>query len=189
MGRVGIVQVDRARYMATGMAAQFELLLRRRTSSGIGAVRTARNGPAISPRRTSPGWRWRMKTSKSKYRAAAEFDLTSYSMLFPLLEAVPPDQRVGEIIEGEHGLPVRERSYRKWPGVALQRAFRTTVWSVDSRPAAPPRPRKRRPPGCHPGALTIRRRIDAALHQAQPGQDRDCRRGTNRKRATDEKGA
>jgi hypothetical protein len=33
-------------------------------------------------------------------------------MLFPLLEAVPHDERVGAVIKGEHGLPVRERSYR-----------------------------------------------------------------------------
>ena len=81
-----------------------------------------------------PGWRWRMKTSKSKYRAAAEFDLTSYSMLFPLLEAVPHDERVGAIIKGEHGLPVRERSYRKWfRQIARAADIPDTVWSMDSR--------------------------------------------------------
>jgi hypothetical protein len=44
-----------------------------------------------------PGWRWRMKTSKSKYRAAAEFDLQRYSLLFPLLKAVPHEERTGAI--------------------------------------------------------------------------------------------
>ena len=40
------------------------------------------------------GWRWRMKTSKSKYRAAADFDLTKYTLLLPLLEAVPLAERL-----------------------------------------------------------------------------------------------
>lgn len=58
-------------------------------------------------------WRWRVKTSKSKYHAAAEFDLTLYSLLLPLLESVPHAERAGPIVT-EGGLPVRESSYRKW---------------------------------------------------------------------------
>ena len=54
----------------------------------------------------------RLKTSKN--RAAAVFMLSNYPLLFPLLEAVPHEERVGAIVKGEHGLPVRERSYRKW---------------------------------------------------------------------------
>jgi hypothetical protein len=49
-----------------------------------------------------PGWRWRMRTSKSRYRSVAEFDLTKRSLLFPLLEQVPFDQRHGAVIKGEH---------------------------------------------------------------------------------------
>ncbi|HET7803694.1 MAG TPA: hypothetical protein VFL53_05605, partial [Pseudolabrys sp.] len=37
-----------------------------------------------------PGWRWRMRTSKSKYRAPADFTLTNYGLLMPLLEADCP---------------------------------------------------------------------------------------------------
>src|ERR1700733_2530101 len=47
-----------------------------------------------------PGWRWRVKTSKSKYRSAAAFDLTKYTLLMPLLEAVPDDQHAGAIVKG-----------------------------------------------------------------------------------------
>lgn len=60
-----------------------------------------------------PGWRWRTKTSKSKYRSAAVFDLTVYDLLFPLLEEVPMHERQGAIVKGEHGLPMRYRTYAK----------------------------------------------------------------------------
>jgi hypothetical protein len=60
-----------------------------------------------------PGWRWRMRTTKSKYRAPAEFDLTIYGLLYPLFEAVDHDLRVGPIVKREGDLPVRYRSYAK----------------------------------------------------------------------------
>jgi hypothetical protein len=89
--------------------AQFELALRQRDIIGVwdddewaGAF-TWEN---------IPGWKLRLKTSKN--RAAAVFTLTNYPLLFPLLEAVPPSERAGTIVKGEHGLPIRERSYRKW---------------------------------------------------------------------------
>src|SRR5215471_4731155 len=47
-----------------------------------------------------PGWRCRMKTSKSMYRSAAAFDLTKYDLLFPLLDAVPHESRTGAILKG-----------------------------------------------------------------------------------------
>ena len=81
-----------------------------------------------------PGWRWRLKTSKSKYRAAADFDLIKYSLLFPLLEAVPHEERTGAIVKGEHGLPVRERSYRRlFRQIARAAEIPDEVWSMDSR--------------------------------------------------------
>jgi integrase len=81
-----------------------------------------------------PGWRWRMKTSKSKYRSAAEFDLTSSSLLYPLLEAVPHEERVGAIIKGEHGLPIRYRSYIRWfRQIARAAGIPDEVWSMDTR--------------------------------------------------------
>ena len=55
-----------------------------------------------------------MKTSKSKYRSAADFDLTKYTLLLPLLETVPLDQRVGAVVMGAKGLPVRRDMYARW---------------------------------------------------------------------------
>ncbi|MGC2779945.1 MAG: hypothetical protein WA418_30325, partial [Bradyrhizobium sp.] len=61
-----------------------------------------------------PGWRWRTRTSKSKYRAAVEFDLQVYDLLFPLMQMVPVERRIGAIIKDEYGLPIRYRSYADW---------------------------------------------------------------------------
>ncbi|HET7806602.1 MAG TPA: hypothetical protein VFL53_20375 [Pseudolabrys sp.] len=81
-----------------------------------------------------PGWRWRMRTSKSKYRAPADFTLSNYGLLFPLLEAVPHEQRTGAIVKGEHVFPVQERSYRKWfPRLAT---IPGEVWSMEARAGA-----------------------------------------------------
>ena len=75
-----------------------------------------------------------MKTSKSKYRTAADFDLQRYTLLFPLLEAVPHDERMGAIVKGEQGQPIRERSYRKWfRQIARAAGIPDAVWSMDSR--------------------------------------------------------
>jgi hypothetical protein len=144
LGSKGIIPDQRARYMAIGVAGQFELLLRQKDI--IGEWAPAR--PAVENTicfghemwigfftwERIPGWRWRLKTSKSKYRAAAEFDLTNYSLLFPLLDSVPHEERAGAIVKGEHGLPVRERSYRKWfREIARAAGIPDTVWSMDSR--------------------------------------------------------
>jgi site-specific recombinase XerD len=73
----------------------------------------------------------------SKNRARAEFFLEDYPMLFPLLEAAPHAERVGAIVKGEHGLPVRERSYRKWfRQFARAAGIPDEVWSMDSRAGA-----------------------------------------------------
>jgi hypothetical protein len=171
---------------------QFELLLRQKDIIGDWGGPNGEKWAGYFTWENIPGWRWRMKTSKSKYRAAAEFDLTSYSMLFPLLEAVPHDERVGAIIKGEHGLPVRERSYRKWfRQIARAADIPDTVWSMDSRA----------------GGATEAEEAGAALdaiqgaltHSKKDTTLRYIRRNTakiatvaearNRKRATDEKGA
>ena len=82
-----------------------------------------------------PGWKLRLKTSKN--RAAAVFTLSNYPLLFPLLEAVPHEDRVGAIVKGEHSLPVRERSYRKWfRAIARAAEIPDEVWSMDSRAGA-----------------------------------------------------
>jgi integrase len=78
-----------------------------------------------------------MKTSKSKYRAAANFDLTIYSLLYPLLEAVPHHERTGAIVKGEHGYAVQERTYRKWfRPIAQAAGIPDDVWNMDSRAGA-----------------------------------------------------
>jgi len=49
-----------------------------------------------------------MKTSKSKYRSAADFDLTKYDLLLPLLDAVPHENRTAAIAKREKNLPLRQ---------------------------------------------------------------------------------
>jgi hypothetical protein len=144
LGRDGVIPQWRARYMAIGVAAQFELLLRQKDIIGewSPARLDAKNAIMFGAEMWSgfftwerlPGWRWRLKTSKSKYRAAAEFDLANYSLLFPLLDAVPHNERAGAVVKGEHGLPVRERSYRKWfREIARAAGVPDAVWSMDTR--------------------------------------------------------
>jgi len=148
----GVMPADRALYMSIGIAAQFELLLRQkdiigeRIRSDADLARAVRRGATTirCPDATwagyfcwenIPGWRWRTRTSKSKYRAAAEFDLARYDrMLFPLLERVPFDQRQGAVVKGEGGYPVQERSYRKWyRQIARAAGVPDAVWSMDAR--------------------------------------------------------
>ena len=80
------------------------------------------------------GWRWRMKTSKSKYRSAADFDLTKYTLLFRMLEAVPLEQRTGAIVKGAKGLPVRRDMYARWfRQIARAAGIPDEVWNMDAR--------------------------------------------------------
>jgi integrase len=75
-----------------------------------------------------------MKTSKSKYRAAAEFDLERYGLFFPLLEAVPHDERIGAIVKGDNGLPIRRSSFGKWfRQIARAAGIPDDVWNMDTR--------------------------------------------------------
>lgn len=139
----------RGLYMAIGVAAQFELLVRQRDVIGEwtpndklhrlpeGIGRLEHKGETWSGYFTwesVPGWRWRMKTSKSKYRAPADFDLQRYSLLFPLLERVPHVDRTGAIVKGEHDLPIRRRSYGNWfRDIARAAGIPDDVWNMDSR--------------------------------------------------------
>jgi hypothetical protein len=147
----GIMPRERALYMAIGTASQFELMLRQKDIIGDWAPRNAntRYPSGISlfhleetketwsgfyTWESIPGWRWRTRTSESKYRAPAEFDLTLYDLLFPLLELVPMDQRRGAIVKGEHGLPIRYRSYAKWwRQIATAAGIPMDVQSMDAR--------------------------------------------------------
>jgi len=147
----GVLPGRRGLYMAIGVAAQFELLLRQKDLIGerpethADLEKARRRGAAVWPGGDRPwagyftwenvaGWRWRMKTSKSKYRSAAEFDLTKYGLLFPLLEAVPYEERQGPIIKGDDGFPVPESSYRKrFRLIARAAGIPDEVWLMDSR--------------------------------------------------------
>jgi hypothetical protein len=151
LGDRGVIPTDRALYMAIGVAAQFELLLRQKDIIGERCRAAADLAKAVLRGATTipcpdgtwvgyftweniPGWRWRTKTSKSKYRAAADFDLTRQSLLFPLLERVPFEQRAGAIVKGEGGHPIQERSYRKWyRQIARAAGIPDEVWNMDTR--------------------------------------------------------
>jgi hypothetical protein len=148
-GNKGIMPHDRCLHLAIGTAAQFELMLRQMDIIGEWAKKTAsRKLPAgittlehegavwagYFTWENIPGWRWRMKTSKSKYRSPADFDLTRYSMLIPLLEAVPHEQRTGAIVKGEKNLPVRQSPYgRWWRQIARTAGIPDEVWNMDAR--------------------------------------------------------
>jgi hypothetical protein len=132
LGRRGIIPEWRGRYMAIGVAAQFELALRQKDIIGEWDGDDW-SGPLTWE--NIPGWKLRLKTSKN--RAAAVFVLGNYPLLFPLLEAAPHEERVGAIVKGEHGLPIRERSYRKWfRAIARAADIPDQVWSMDSRAGA-----------------------------------------------------
>jgi hypothetical protein len=148
LGNAGVIPMDRALSMAIATTAQFEMMLRQKDIIGeysktdVDARRSKVEPLAVGDEfwtgfftwERIPGWRWRMKTSKSKYRAAAEFDLTLYPLLMPLLEAVPHDQRTGAIIKDETGKPIRERSHRKWfRKIARAAGLPDDVWQMDSR--------------------------------------------------------
>lgn len=133
--------------MAIGVAAQFELALRQKDIIGERIPRRLGHATALDfdafmwtgmfTWENIPGWKWRMKTSKSKYRAAATFDLTLYGLVFPLLEAVPHAERQGPIIKDETGRPVREGSYRRWfRDIARAAEIPDEVWNMDTRAGA-----------------------------------------------------
>ncbi len=146
MGDAGLIPADRALYMAIGTAAQFELALRQKdvigswTNAVPATPHAEYNGEGLmwtGPFRWEniPGWRFRLKTSKTK--GATGFLLTDYPLLFPLLDRVPHNERLGAIVKGEHGLPVRERSYRKWwRQIARAAGVPDEVWSMDARAGA-----------------------------------------------------
>jgi hypothetical protein len=153
LSRKGVIPAERALMMSIGVAAQFELMLRQMDIIGewapIGAKRKLPSGiatmdlPAINPTEQwagfftwegIAGWRWHMKTSKSKYRAGQDFDLTRHSLLLPLLEGVPLHERVGAIVKGQHGLPIRARSYGNWfRDIARPAGIPDAVWNMDAR--------------------------------------------------------
>lgn len=143
------VPTYRARSLAIGVAAQFDMMLRQKDIIGEWSAKADNyrfpkgaslldNGAEIwggfFTWENIPAWRWRMKTSKSKYRSAADFDLTKYTLLLPLLEAVPHAERTGAIVTGEKGLPARENTYRyDFRKIARAAGIPDAVWNMDSR--------------------------------------------------------
>ena len=96
----GLMARDRTLYLSIATAAQFELMLRQ--GDIIGKWQKRKEGAKFPGGiellhidnetwagfftwENIPGWRWRTRTSKSKYWAAVEFDLQIYDLLFPLL--------------------------------------------------------------------------------------------------------
>lgn len=154
LGRRSAIPKARALAMAIGVAAQFELLLRQKDIIGERPKTPADLTKALERGATAiacpdgtwvgyftweniPGWRWRTKTSKSKYRAAADFDLARQTLLLPLLERVPLAERTGAVIKGEGGYPIQERSYRKWfRQIARAAGIPDQVYNMDSRGGA-----------------------------------------------------
>ena len=147
--REGVMPPGRALSVAIGTIAQLEMLLRQMDITGEWAPMTAtRKLPSgiatldlddeqwagFFTWENIAGWRWRMKTSKSKYRSAADFDLTKCTMLLPLLEAVPHAERTGPVVKGSYGLPVRADMYRRWfRQIARAAGIPDDVWNMDSR--------------------------------------------------------
>lgn len=145
----GLISRDRALYLCIATVAQFELMLRQgdiigkwqkrkegaRFPAGIALLHVDNETWAgFFTWEKIPGWRWRTRTSKSKYRAAVEFDLQIYDLLFPLLEQVPMEERTGAIIKGELGLPIRYRTFVKaFRKIAQWAKIPDEVWSMDAR--------------------------------------------------------
>lgn len=149
MAGKGLIERDRALYLSIGVAAQFEMMLRQGDIIGKWSPRRvdAKYPGGITLLHVDdetwagfftwekvPGWRWRTRTSKSKYRAAVEFNLSLYDLLFPLLEQVPAEERTGAIVKGEHGLPIRYRTYAKtFRKIARFAKIPDEVWNMDAR--------------------------------------------------------
>jgi hypothetical protein len=172
---------DRCLHLAIGTAAQFELMLRQMDIIGEWAKATAsrklpagittlEHGPDIWAGfftwHNIPGWRWRTKTSKSKYRSAADFDLTKYDLLLPLLDAVPHENRSGAIVKGEKNLPVRQAMYARWWRQIARRWYpRRRMEYGCPRRRRDRGGRSRRCPGGYPGRANAFQGIDyPAVH-------------------------
>lgn len=150
LGQKQIIPVERGLYMALGVAAQFDLTaVRQRDVIGEWADTTARRKMPVGISKVQgegeawigyftwesiPGWRWRPKTFKSSFRKSFDFNLQNYGLLYPLLDSVPHEERTGSIVKGEHGLPIRSRSYGNWfRDIATAAGIPEDVWNMDNR--------------------------------------------------------
>src|SRR5271154_5498687 len=104
---------SRGLYMAIGVAAQFETMLRQMDVIGAwerdAAGREVWSGPFTWE--NIPGGILRLRTSKTGTEIV--HDLTKLDLLWPLIQSVPQTERTGAI-KGDSDLPIRTRSYRKW---------------------------------------------------------------------------
>lgn len=127
---------SRGLYMAIGVAAQFETLLRQKDIIGewLAAPGEPETWSGSFTWENIPGGILRLATSKSRGRKEVEHDLTKLDLLWPLIQRVPQCERSGAIVKGEGGLPIRERSYRKWfRQIARLAGIPDEVWNMDSR--------------------------------------------------------
>lgn len=149
LAQKGLMPAERALAMQIGMMTQFELMLREKDVIGEWAAAGAKRRLPSSITvldlgaeawagyytwENIPGWRWVMRTSKSRFRETGDFRLQNYGLLFPLLERVPHEQRTGAIVKGERGLPIRARSYSNWfREIATVAKLPRDVWKMDGR--------------------------------------------------------
>jgi hypothetical protein len=149
--RAGAMTVDHARtfiatalargdrrglYMAIGVAAQFETILRQ--IDVIGEWTRAHGRETWSGAFTwenIPGGILRLRTSKTG--SPISHDLTQLDLLWPLMQRVPQLERVGAVVKGDGGLPIRTRSYRKWFAEIRKAAgLPAELWNMDARAGA-----------------------------------------------------
>jgi hypothetical protein len=124
---------ERGLYMAIGVACQFETMLRQIDVIGEWTVADGREvWSGAFTWENIPGGILRLRTSKTG--TPIVHDLTKLDLLWPLMQLVPQRDRVGAVVKGEAGLPIRTRSYRKWFGeIRAQAGLPADLWSMDSR--------------------------------------------------------
>jgi len=123
----------RGLYMAIGVACQFETILRQIDVIGEWALQDGREvWSGAFTWENIPGGILRLRTSKTG--TPIVHDLTQLDLLWPLMQLVPQRERIGAVVKGEAGLPIRTRSYRKWFGEIRKAAgLPVDLWSMDSR--------------------------------------------------------
>jgi hypothetical protein len=128
---------ERGLYMAIGVAAQFETMLRQKDVIGEWTLDAdgAESWSGPFTWENIPGGILRLRTSKTG--TTIVHDLTRLELLWPLMQRVPQGERSGAVVKGEHGLPIRTRSYRKWfRPIARAGGIPDAVWNMDARAGA-----------------------------------------------------
>jgi site-specific recombinase XerD len=134
---LGLERQPRGLYMAIGVAAQFETMLRQKDVIGEWRADAAGRESWLGSFtwENIPGGILRLTTSKTN--SAGVYDLTRLDLLWPLLQRAPQAERRGAIVKGELGAPIRERSYRKWfRQIARRAGVPDSVWAMDARAGA-----------------------------------------------------